>query len=69
MWAVLAQPDSIGIEDEDAVIAERDFSGLPAGFVDVVRVLPMEAGFIVIGRDSGLLRNWIGTPQFLTLPH
>ena len=35
MWAVLVQPDSIGIEDEDAVIIERDFFGLPAGFVAV----------------------------------
>ena len=36
MWAVLGQPDSIGVEDEDAVIAERDFLGLPRGFVAVV---------------------------------
>ena len=36
MWAVLGQPDSIGVEDEDAVIAERDFLGLPGGIVAVV---------------------------------
>ena len=46
-----AQPDSIGIEDEDAAIIERDFSGLPAGFVAVVGVLPVEADLIVIGRN------------------
>ena len=45
------QPGSIDIEDEDAIIIERDFSGLPLGFVAVVRVLPVEAGFIVIGGD------------------
>jgi hypothetical protein len=38
MRAVLIQPGSIGIEDEDAVIAERDFLGLPRGFVALVRV-------------------------------
>ena len=26
MWAVLGQPDSIGIEDEDAVLIERGLS-------------------------------------------
>ena len=51
MCAVLGQPDSIGIEDEDAVLIERDFSGLPTGFVAVVGVLPVEADFIVIGGD------------------
>jgi hypothetical protein len=29
------QPDLFGIEDEDAVIAERDFLGLPGGIVAV----------------------------------
>ncbi len=43
-----AEPGSIGIEDEDAVIAEQDFLGLPSGFVAVVRVLIVEAAFIVI---------------------
>ncbi len=32
----VAQPDLIGVEDEDAVIIERDFFGLPGGFVAVV---------------------------------
>ena len=36
MWAVLGQPDSIGVEDEDAVPIEQDFFGLPGGFVAVV---------------------------------
>jgi hypothetical protein len=31
----LVQPVSIGIEDGDAVLIERDFSGLPGGFVVV----------------------------------
>lgn len=48
MWAVLGQPGSIGIEDEDAAIIERDFPWLPGGFVAVVRVLIVEAAFIVI---------------------
>jgi len=57
MWAVLVQPDSIGIEDEDAVIAERDFFRLPGGFVAVVGVPTGVADpgysdkFVVIGRD------------------
>ena len=36
MRACEAQPDLIGVEDEDAVIAERDFFGLPVGFGAVV---------------------------------
>jgi hypothetical protein len=36
------QPEFIGIKDEDMVIAGRVFLGLPAGFVAVVRVLPVE---------------------------
>ena len=51
MRAGEAEPDLFGIEDEDAVIAERDFLGLPGGFVAVVRVLPVEGRFIVIGRN------------------
>jgi len=47
----LSQRDSIAIENEDAAIAERDFSRLPTGFVAVVGVLPAEAGLIVIGGD------------------
>ncbi len=58
MRAGEAQPDSIGIKDEDAAIFERDFLGLPAGFVAVVGVLPVEAGLIVIG----------GNPLFDGLP-
>ncbi len=46
-----AEPGLFGIEDEDAVIIERDFFGLPGGFVAVARVLPVEADFIVIGRN------------------
>jgi len=46
-----AQPDSIGIKDEDAAIIERDFSRLRKGFVAVVGVLPVETDFIVIGGD------------------
>jgi hypothetical protein len=38
------QPGLIDIKDEDAVIAERDFFGLPG----VVRVLPVKAGLIAI---------------------
>ena len=41
----------IGIENENATIIERDFSGLPGGFVAVVRVWRVEAGVVVIGRD------------------
>lgn len=52
------QPGLIDIEDEYAIIIERDFSGLPLGFVAVVRVLPVEAGLIVIG----------GNPLFDGLP-
>ncbi len=61
MCAVLGQPDSIGIEDEDAVLIERDFSGLPTGFVAVVGVLPVEADFIVIGGDPlfDALPGWL----------
>lgn len=51
MRAGEAQPDSIGIKNEDAAIIERDFSGLPAGFVAVVGILPVEAWLIVIGGD------------------
>jgi len=51
MRAFATQPGSIGIKNENAVIIERDFSGLPFGFVAVVRVLPVEAGFIAIGGD------------------
>jgi hypothetical protein len=51
MRACKAQPDSIGTEDQDEGIFERDFSGLPGGFVAVVRVLPVEAGLIGIGGD------------------
>jgi hypothetical protein len=47
-----AQPSSIGIGDEDAIIAERDFLGLPGEFVAVVGVLPVEGRFIVIGGNS-----------------
>jgi hypothetical protein len=43
------QPGSIDIEDENAILIERDFPWLPGGFVAVVGVLPVEAGFIVIG--------------------
>jgi hypothetical protein len=38
-----AQPDLFGVEDEDAVIAERDLSGVPTGFVADVYVLAVEA--------------------------
>jgi hypothetical protein len=38
MCAVLGQPDSIDIKDENAVIFEKDFFGLPSGFVAVVGV-------------------------------
>ncbi len=48
------QPGSISIEDEDAVISERDFAGLPGEFVALVGVLPMEADFIVIDEDPML---------------
>ena len=58
MRAVLIQQGSIGIEDEDAVISERDFLGPPRGFVAVVGALPVEAGLIVIG----------GNPLFDGLP-
>ena len=51
MRAGEAEPDLFGIEDEDAAIIERDFPWLPGGFVAVVGVLPVEAGFIVIGGD------------------
>lgn len=42
-------PGSVGIENEDAAIAEEDFPWLPAGFVVVLSVEPLEAGLIVIG--------------------
>lgn len=51
MKAGEAQPDLIGIKDEDAILIERDFPGLPVGFVALVGVLPVEAGLIVIGGD------------------
>lgn len=51
MKACEAQPDLIGIKDEDAILIERDFPGLPVGFVALVGVLPVEAGLIVIGGD------------------
>ncbi len=41
----------IGIENENATIIERDFSGLPGGFVAVLGVLPVETEFIGIGGD------------------
>jgi len=47
----LSQRDSIAIENEDAAIAERDFSRVPTGFVALVGFLPVEAGPIVIGGD------------------
>lgn len=46
-----AQSDLFGIEDEDAIVTERDFLGLPGGFVAGVGVLRVEAGVVVIGRD------------------
>ena len=46
-----AQSNSIGIEDNDAAIAERDFLGLPGGFVAGLGVLRVEAGVVVTGRD------------------
>jgi hypothetical protein len=46
------QPGLIGIEDEDAAIIERDFFGLPGGFVALEGVFPVEGRFIVIGGDS-----------------
>jgi hypothetical protein len=52
---------SIGIEDEDAVIIEKDLSGLSAGFFAVVGVLPAEADFFVIGGNplSEGLPGWL----------
>jgi hypothetical protein len=38
MRAFAAQPGSIGIKNEDAILIERDFLGLPGGFVAVVGV-------------------------------
>ena len=49
MRAGEALPDLIGIEGEDAVISERDFSWLQGGFVAVMQVERLEAGLIVIG--------------------
>lgn len=45
------QPDLLGIHDEDAVLIKQDSSGLPVGFVAVMHVLTVEAGFVVIGGD------------------
>lgn len=55
------QPGLIGIEDEDAVLIERNFRGPPGGFVALVGVFPAEADFIVIGRDPLLdgLPGWL----------
>jgi hypothetical protein len=54
MWAVLGQPDSIGIEDENAVIAERDFLGLPRGFVAVGGAQPGSPTPATTTRSSSL---------------
>ena len=39
----LGHPSSDGIKNQDAVITERDFLGLPWGFVAVMGILPVEA--------------------------
>ena len=41
----------IGIENENATIIERDFLGLPGGFVAGLGVLRVEAGVVVTGRE------------------
>ena len=42
-------PASIGIENQDAFIIERDFRRLPSGFVALMGVEPLEDRLIVIG--------------------
>jgi hypothetical protein len=44
--AIPTQRDSIGIKDQDAVLIERDFLGLPRAFVAVMQVELLEAGLI-----------------------
>jgi len=51
MRAFATQPGSIGIKNEDALLIEQDFLGFPRGFVALMRVLPPEGRFIVIGRN------------------
>jgi hypothetical protein len=51
MRAFATQPGAIGIKSEDVVLIEQDFLGFPRGFVALMRVLPPEGRFIVIGRN------------------
>ena len=59
-----AKAHSIGIEDEDAAIAERDFFGLPAGLVAVLGVQPLEARLTVICRYPFFAEATNGRPSF-----
>ena len=42
------------IEDQNAVISEGDFLGLPRGGVAVMHVLPLEGWIVVIGWDPSV---------------
>jgi hypothetical protein len=51
------------LEDNGAATIERGFLGLPGGFVAVVGVLPVEAGFIFISGLGCLLGELHLNPQ------